>query len=112
AANDAMLGRGGSVCCIACRGGKLRQVMIRGGAQASVPERCCSGDGTGELALTASAATGRALLDPREMRGRGEVHLDDGVDVPVLPGGGVLRGAAGAGEVAQPGALVAEDDGA
>src|SRR5699024_11490944 len=45
-----------------------------------------------------------------EVRGGGQIHLDDGVDVPVLPGGGVLRRAGGAGQVAQPRALVAEDD--
>src|SRR5699024_2528825 len=41
--------------------------------------------------------------------GRG-IHVDDGVDLAVLPGGGVLRGASGAGQELDVPALIAEDD--
>src|SRR5699024_7159375 len=74
------------------------------GAALAAQIGAASGGGAGQLAAASSAVL------PREVRRGGQVHLDDGVEVPVRPGGGVLRGAGGAGEVAQARALVAEHD--
>src|SRR5699024_7338108 len=65
-----------------------------------------SGGGARQFAACPAGLPGLA----GEVRGGGQIHLDDGVDVPVLPGGGVLRRAGGAGQVAQARALVAEYD--
>src|SRR5699024_8219091 len=65
-----------------------------------------SGGGARQFAACPAGLPGLA----GEVRGGGQIHLDDGVDVPVLPGGGVLRRAGGAGQVAQARALVAEHD--
>src|SRR5699024_12357924 len=82
--------------------------MFNNGGGSDIPARGVplSGREARQLGVTIGGVPPRL----RQVRRGGQIHLDDGVDVAVLPGGGVLRRAGGAGEEAQSGALVAEDD--